>query len=65
MLFRSLEMYQLHHEEVTENLANSSEKRGKRGAISVAKFKIIGDLVWTKEQGVEEYKGIMCRYEIG
>ena len=53
--FEAVEMYQLDHEEVAEALANSSENRGKRGAISVAKFRIIGELVWTKEHGVEDY----------
>ena len=53
--FQPLEMYQLNHEEVVGAVASSSEKRGKRGAISVAKFRIIGDLVWTKEYGVEEF----------
>ena len=52
--FEPLEMYQLDHEEVAKAIANSSEKRGKRGAISVAKFRIIGELVWTKEHGVED-----------
>ena len=53
--FEPLEMYQLDHEEVAKTLASSSEKRGQRGAISVAKFRIIGELVWTKEHGVEDF----------
>ncbi|MDX2505653.1 MAG: hypothetical protein QNL62_14430 [Gammaproteobacteria bacterium] len=52
--FEPLEMYQLDYQGVAEALNNSSEKRGKRGAISVAKFRIIGELVWTKEHGVED-----------
>lgn len=63
--FEPLEMYQLSHEEVVEALANSSEKRGKRGAISVAKFRIIGELVWTKEQGVENFTHYSQKYEMG
>jgi hypothetical protein len=31
---------------------NKSTHRAKRGAMSVAKFKIIGRLVWTREEGV-------------
>jgi len=50
--FEPMEMYQLSRDEVIEALPSSNDKRGKRGAISVAKFKIIGDLVWTKEDGV-------------
>ncbi len=53
--FEPLEMYQLDHQEVAKTLANSSEKPGKRGAISVAKFRIIGKLVWTKEHGAEDF----------
>jgi len=52
--FEPIEMYQLNREDVMETLAGSSKKRGKRGAISVAKFKIIGDLIWTSENGIEE-----------
>jgi len=52
--FEALEMYQLDHKKVAEALTSASEKRGKRGAISVAKFRIIGELVWTKEHGVED-----------
>lgn len=62
--FEPLEMYQLDHEEVAEALANSSEKRGKRGAISVAKFRIIGELVWTKEHGVEDFSHYNETYNV-
>ena len=51
--FEPVEMYMSTREEIIEALTNPASKRGKRGAISVAKFKIIGDLVWTREQGVE------------
>jgi hypothetical protein len=51
--FEPVEMYQLGHDEAVDILSGCSEKRGKRGAISVAKFKIISELVWTKEHGVE------------
>ena len=51
--FEPLEMYQLTREEVIEATASPNKNRKKRGAISVAKFKIIGQLVWTKEQGIE------------
>jgi len=52
--FEPIEMYQLKHEEVIKALSCSNDKRSKRGAISIAKFKIIGDLVWSKEDGVVE-----------
>ena len=50
--FEPLEMYQASREEILEAISKSS-KRNKRGAISVAKFKIISQLAWTREQGVE------------
>ncbi len=53
--FEALEMYQLTHDEALDALSSDNEKRSKRGAISVAKFKIISELVWTKEQGVENF----------
>lgn len=52
--FEPMEMYQLNREEVIEALSCSNNKRCKRGAISVAKFKIIGELVWCKENGAIE-----------
>lgn len=51
--FEALEMYQVTREEIIEALSDSSSNRSKRGAISVARFKIIGTLVWTKEQGTK------------
>jgi len=59
--FEPLEMYQLNRDEVIDALAGSSNKHN---AISVAKFKIIGELVWTKEHGIESIgcydKAVMC-----
>jgi len=53
--YEALEMYQASREEIMAAMSKPGSKRGKRGAISVAKFKIIGQLVWTKELGVEKY----------
>jgi hypothetical protein len=52
--FEPLEMYQASREEIIEALSAANKKRGNRGAVSVAKFKIIAELVWTKEHGVEK-----------
>ncbi len=49
--FEPLEMYQATREEILESTSNLNQK--KRGAISVAKFKIISQLVWTREQGIK------------
>ena len=38
--------------EATEG--KQSGKRNKRGAMSVAKFRIIGRLAWTRENGLED-----------
>lgn len=51
--FEPIEMYELTREEVIDAI-KPDNKSSKKGAISVAKFKIIGLLVWTKEQGVED-----------
>ena len=51
--FEPMEMYEASREEIEEALQDSNSSRSKRGAISVAKFKIIGRLVWTRELGVE------------
>jgi len=36
-----------------EAMDKTSGNRSKRGAVSVARFKIIGRLVWTREGGIE------------
>jgi len=46
--FEPLEMYQLSRSKVLKVLNATSKKRN---TLSVAKFKIIGELVWNKEQG--------------
>jgi len=51
--FEPLEMYQASREEIIDAAQDANTQRKKRGALSVAKFKIIGKLVWTKELGVE------------
>lgn len=49
--FEPLEMYQLSRQKILEDLATHGQKHDKRGAISVAKFRIIGERVWDKEHG--------------
>lgn len=53
--FEAQEMYQLDRIAVAQALNNNNQKRSKRGAISVAKFKVIAERVWTKENGVEDH----------
>jgi len=47
--FEPLEMYELSREKI-ENMHTHDKQRTKRGVISVAKFKAVGDLVWQREQ---------------
>lgn len=47
-----VEMYEASHEDITTALNDKPEKK-KRGAMSVAQFKIISELVWTAERGLE------------
>ncbi len=50
--YEPYEIYEAEREELLEFAAKSSSNRAKRGALSVARFKIIGRLVWTREEGV-------------
>ncbi len=51
--FEPTEMYEATREEIIEAISAAESNRARRGAISVAKFKIIGRLAWTRELGVE------------
>ncbi len=51
--YEPYEMYEAEREDILECIGKSSSSRAKRGAMSVARFKIIGRRVWSKEQGVE------------
>ena len=49
------EIYEASREVLNEALDESKEsKRAKRGAMSLAKFKIIGELVWSAEKAAVE-----------
>ncbi len=52
--YEPFEMYELNREEVIADQEKNQSKRAKRGAMSVAKFKAIGELVWTREFGEED-----------
>jgi hypothetical protein len=51
--FEPVEMYEATREEIIEAIQGANNNRKKRGVISVAKFRIIAKLVWTRELGVE------------
>ena len=51
--YDAVEIFEANRETIAEALSeNKSSNRNKRGAMSLAKFKIISDLVWTKEKGL-------------
>ena len=52
--FEPFEMYEAERAELTEAHHENESKRSKRGAMSVAKFKAISQLVWTRERGEED-----------
>ncbi len=54
LMDESLEPYEIHEADrnvIEEEMKEGSGNRAKRGAMSVAKFKIIGRLAWTREEG--------------
>lgn len=52
--YEPTEIYEADRADVVEAINESDSKRAKRGAMSLAKFKIISRLVWTREDGVVE-----------
>ena len=51
--YEPYEIYQATREEILEVLDRTSSRRARRGAMSVARFRIIGRLVWSRENGPE------------
>ena len=51
--YEPFEIYEAEREDIEEFSNSSSKGRSKRGAMSVARFKIIGRLAWTREDGME------------
>jgi hypothetical protein len=51
--YEPYEIYEAEREEILEFIDKSSSSRAKRGAMSVARFKILGRLAWTRENGLE------------
>lgn len=50
--YEPYEIYEAERDDVLEAVAEAeSSKRAKRGLLSVAKFKAISQLVWTREEG--------------
>lgn len=51
--FEPFEIYEAERDEIVAAQEAGQSKRAKRGAMSVAKFKAISQLVWTREFGEE------------
>ena len=51
--YEPYEIYEAEREDILEYTDKASKSRAKRGAMSVARFKIIGRLAWTQEDGIE------------
>lgn len=49
--YEPVEIYEAGRADLLEAVDRTSRNRNKRGAVSVARFKIIGRLVWTREDG--------------
>jgi hypothetical protein len=52
--YEPFEIYEAERDEIQHFMEQSSGNRAKRGALSVARFKIIGQLRWTRENGLED-----------
>lgn len=50
--YEPVEIFAADREEILESVDEQQGNRSKRGAMSVAKFKIISTLVWTQEEGL-------------
>ncbi len=52
--YEPYEIYEAERDDLLEVVDKTSSNRSKRGAVSVARFKAIARLVWTRENGVED-----------
>lgn len=51
--FEPYEIYEVDREEIMEDINKAGQsKRAKRGVMSVARFKNVGRLAWTREEGM-------------
>lgn len=52
--YEAYEIYQASHDAILEAMQGKDSKRNKRGAMSVAKFRIIGQRAWARQDAAEE-----------
>ena len=51
--YQPYELYEAERTDLSDYLEKSSDSRKKRGALSVARFRIVGTLVWSLNKGPE------------
>ena len=51
--YQPFEIFEVERDIILDILGKSSTSKKKRGALSVARFRNIGQLVWTRESGLE------------
>ncbi len=51
--YEPFEIYEVDRDELLEFVDKSSSSRAKRGVLSISRFRIIGRLAWTREDGLE------------
>ena len=51
--YEPFEIYEAEREDILDYVGRSSNARSRRGALSVARFKIIGRLAWSREEGLD------------
>ncbi len=51
--YEPFEIYEVDRDDLLEYADKSSSSRAKRGVLSVSRFKIIGRLAWTRDDGLE------------
>ncbi len=51
--YEPYEIYEAERPDIEAAAGDASKSRAKRGAMSVARFKIVGRLAWTREDGIE------------
>ncbi len=51
--YEPFEIYEVDRDELLEYTDKSSSNRAKRGVLSVSRFRIIGRLAWTRQDGLE------------
>lgn len=50
--YEPMEIYEAQRTQILQSVENTSTKRRNRGVLSVNKFKMIGQKVWSKEEGL-------------